>query len=329
MKRPIVLQTYDPEDRYADGLSIISKRVLSTGEPMKDTSTISGAKVLVCGVPFLYEKRISGQNINVIFTTFESDELPSFWVDSINKFYHHCIVPHPEIQSVFRNSGVHIPISVVHQGFTRYKRDGAYGHPGSGCFSIGFLGVPVSRKNFMKLYAACRMLKDNAIPEIKLTVHFSSFYEWMDRHQFDAFKNDLLVDWSSGKYNDDQIAAWYNKLHCYIFPSSGEGWSFTPRESLYLGIPTIISNIPVHRELVDSSYYHVIRNAGREAANFDGQVFGKWAVITEKNISEAILDVYSNYPHCRELASWGARWIETKWANEEVLEMLMVLMRSL
>ncbi len=37
--------------------------------------------------------------------------------------------------------------------------------------------------------------------------------------------------------------------NCYAYPSSGEGWSFTPRESLFLGVPTVVSAIPVHAEL--------------------------------------------------------------------------------
>ncbi|MEZ4548823.1 MAG: hypothetical protein R3B51_14430 [Thermodesulfobacteriota bacterium] len=67
----------------------------------------------------------------------------------------------------------------------------------------------------------------------------------------------------AGDVDEDGTSEWYAGLSCYVFPSSGEGWSFTPRESLYLGIPTLITDIPVHDELVRSGYYKRLFRRGR------------------------------------------------------------------
>lgn len=325
-----ILGTYDVEQGFYDGLTHVFKRVLDIGKVISDTSSIEGAKVLTCGIPHAYETKLSPKNRNIIYTTFESSRLPSFWVKSINKYYHYCIVPHNEIKTVFLNSGVNIPLFVIHQGFNRYKRCWQRRSPEIQTnFRVGFLGVPVNRKNLVKLYAACKKLQETNIPEIKLAIHVPVFYDWLDERIFSEIKNDPLTEWTTGKFNNDQISDWYNNLSCYIFPSSGEGWSFTPRESLYLGVPTIISNIPVHRELAESNFCKVIDHQEEENVNFNGHDWGQWARIEGDDIADAVLEVYENYQHYTQLALQGAQWIEDKWFNEEVQQQLVKLIKSL
>jgi len=324
----IILGTYDPGSGFFDGLSTVYDRVRTAGQILTDTSGMSGKKVLICGIPFLYEKKISVRNTNCLFTTFESDRLPDFWTYSINKYYHYCFVPHEEVKKTFLNSGVTIPIFVVHQGFTRYRRQWDRASGGQH-FSIGFLGVPTRRKNLLKLYRVCRQLRKSAIREIRLAVHVPFFYDWVREGDFEEMRNDRMVTFTVERYDIDRLSEWYNNLSCYIYPSSGEGWSFTPRESLYLGIPTILSDIPVHRELIDSGFCRIINNSGKEPADFNGQYFGEWARIDEQDISNAILDVYGNSARYKDLALRGANWIEDKWINQEVPSLLSNLIRSL
>lgn len=317
----IALETYAPAERSYDGLTILHGQVKGIGESLNDTSQMSGLKVLVSGIPFLYEERLSPLNTNILFTTFESDMLPDFWIDSINRCYHHCLVPHAEIASVFRHSGVRIPVNVIPQGFSRLpgRRERCVR---AEIFTLGFLGVPVKRKNLLKLYAACRALKEQRIPGLELAVHVSSWYDWVDESEFHNMKSDSMVKWTTGKYDDMQLAEWFDKLSCYIFPSSGEGWSYTPRESLYLGIPTILSDIPVHRELIEQNYCRVIPAGGKENADFNGSSYGQWACIQERDIAEAIEDVFSHYPQYVQAAAEGAQWIADKWHFDEVREQL-------
>lgn len=313
----IALETYSVSEGSYDGLTILHGQVRGIGEPWSDTSQVSGQKVLVSGIPFLYEERLSPRNTNVLFTTFESDRLPDFWVDSINRSYHHCLVPHAEIASVFRNSGVKIPVVVIPQGFSRLIRRQERGVR-DGAFLLGFLGVPVRRKNLPKLYAACQALKAEKIRELELAVHVSSWYEWVDEREFLEMRSDPMVKWTTGRYDDRQLAEWFYSLSCYIFPSSGEGWSYTPRESLYLGIPTILSDIPVHRELIERRHCRTIRAGGKESADFDGRSYGQWACIDERDIAEAIEDVYLHYSYYLQAAAEGADWIADKWHFDEV-----------
>lgn len=323
----LVLETYPPGMAPYDGLSGIFSEVAPLGKVVEDSSMLSGKTVLVCGIAPLYEHRISPQNRNVLFTTFESDTLPEHWVSAINK-YTHCIVPHAAIKDVFYSSGVRVPVSVIHQGYRRYDSMQAE-KPAEKKFRVGFLGVPVNRKNLCKLYQACRELRQSDIPELQLHVHVAAFYDWLDPQPFEQMQRDSMVTWTSGKYTPEQTAAWYHQLDCYIFPSSGEGWSYTPRESMYLGIPTIISDIPVHAELTHSGYYGVIRMSGKVPADFGGTVYGSWDNVEVTAIKTALADMYLRREHYQRLAGMGAAWVAGQWKNEAIRSGIQDLISAL
>jgi glycosyltransferase involved in cell wall biosynthesis len=320
-----VLRTYEEEQQ--DGLSSVFHRTRRIGVLEDDTRSLGGRKVLVSGIPPLYVDRISPRNINVVYTTFESTRLPAFWVKAINENFHYCVVPHRHVESVFRASGIDIPMAVIHQGFTRYNRMRRQINVDE-VFRVGFLGVPVKRKNLGKLFQACVKLQKE-IPEIKLAVHVSRFYEWMDGSQVEALGSFPFVEWSQGVMSEDQVGNWYNRLSCFICPSGGEGWSFTPRESLYLRVPTILTDIPVHEELVQSGYCRVVVPKGLEGAEFEGNVWGQWWKIAVEDIQSAILDVYQRYGFFQIKAFEGSKWIEDRWANESTSQQLLRFLKSI
>src|SRR6478735_9297060 len=99
----VVLETYPSNEMPYDGLSGVFNEVKNIGTILPDTKELIGAKVLVLGIAPLYEHKIAKHNTNVIFTTFESDEVPLHWVNAINN-YNYCIVPHDDVKSVFVNS---------------------------------------------------------------------------------------------------------------------------------------------------------------------------------------------------------------------------------
>ncbi|MDY6987345.1 MAG: glycosyltransferase [Thermodesulfobacteriota bacterium] len=320
-----VLRTY--EEARHDGLSSVFHRTRRIGVVVDDTTGLAGQKVLVSGIPSVYVDKISPRNTNVVYTTFEGTRLRVSWVEAINKHFQYCIVPHRHVESVFKDSGVDIPIRVIHQGFTRHKRMPRRIGVDE-VFRVGFLGLPVKSKNLPKLLHACTNLQ-RRIPTIKLAVHVSRSCEWIDGSHVEALKSFPFVEWSEGVMSEDEVAGWYNRLSCFICPSSGEGWSFTPRESLYLRVPTVLTDIPVHDQLVESGYCKVISPKGLEDAKFEGRVFGQWHEIAVEDIESAILDVYQRYGFFQIKAFEGSEWIEDRWANESTSQQLLSFVESI
>ncbi|MEM9282119.1 MAG: glycosyltransferase [Verrucomicrobiota bacterium] len=361
-KNLFALGTYHEHPFGFDGLSHVYKRVIqepegvsrmsnpfsffkSPSKPNQNPKTISSvrnAKVVVAGIPHLYRNQLDSTNKNICFTTFETDQLPELWVDSLNRFYTHCIVPHKSVADAFRNSGVTIPVSVVHQGYSRFscnpqpskeERDNP--------FRIGFLGVPQRRKNLTLLVDACENLLER-FPHLRLVIHIATRYDETNSKEIEAMKKASFVELTEGKLSEEQLGHWYSGLSAYAFPSSGEGWSFTPRESLYMGIPTLVSDIPVHRELIDSGYVRTIQSTGKVPAIHDvivqnqagqqqrkEQVFGQWHKIEVASIEEALAEVVENHTEYQAKAKAGSKWIASLWKNEDSKRRLFRVLNSI
>jgi len=322
----LVLECYAGEP--VDGLSGVQSLVRSLGPTVDDSRTLSGKTILVAGLPFLHEDRLSRANRNVVYTTFETSALPTHWVDSINRSYQAVVVPHEAVRQVFSASGVKPPIFVVGQGFNRLSPAAAPRPPtATSSPRIGFLGVPVRRKNLEALRQACRSLLARW-PGLTLAVHVATWYDWLDPSLRDAMRADSMVDWTEGRLDPDALAAWYRGLSCYAYPSRAEGWSFTPRESLSLGVPTLISDVPLHGELVQSGLYHVVRNRGREPARYEGGVFGEWMRIDADDIAVTLAEVLRDPEAARRRAEAGAAWIAQRWLNSHAQQALAAILTS-
>jgi glycosyltransferase involved in cell wall biosynthesis len=55
------------------------------------------------------------------------------------------------------------------------------------------------------------------------------------------------------KVSDEETIVLRQHALCYVFPSLKEGFSLTPLEAQVLGLPCVISNIPVHKEVYGDS----------------------------------------------------------------------------
>jgi len=295
-KKIYILDTYG-DYKIEDGLSSVYHKIKEAGEIRTDTKDLRDAFVLVAGICHVYLDKISSRNINVCYTTFEHFPLPRYWVRVLNSYYSIIIVPHKAIKEIFLNSGVKKPIFVVGQGFTKYKKLNC----NKSNYNLGFLGVPVKRKNLDKIISALYNLHaDYLLNDIILKIHISKSYEWIKDDSTNQLEHKLFIDYTKGIKDYNDISAWFSEISCYVFPSDGEGWSFTPRESLYLGIPTIISNIPVHEDL--RAYCEVID-----------------LPITPQKISESVVKVYQHYEHFKALALNGSVWLEKECNNDQII----------
>ena len=182
------------------------------------------------------------------------------------------------------------------------------------------MGVPVRRKNLHKLFAACRELRGE-IPSLRLAVHVATYYDWLNSSNWNDIKSVDFVEWSEGVLSPPEVAAWYRRLSCYVYPSSAEGWSFTPRESICLGIPTALSAIPMHADLIDSGFCTAIPVRGTEPASYEGGVYGAWDRVEVDDIVRALKDIHENPDAFGQRARDGANWIANRWRNAETRQL--------
>ena len=326
-----------------DGLSYVAGRLVQAGHSRIPLDKLPAhTKLLVPFMPTSYVDRLSAAHTNLCYTTFETSQLPQSWINALNTHYHACIVPHPAIKQVFTESGIDIPIFVAQQGYTRLpqkpvktntRQETTSGKLTGGKlmdskFIVGFLGVPQIRKNLSALIKACQsLIRNKQVSGLQLQIHIPTRYAETDQMWLEEIAQQKFIQLTQGIKTEQELVDWYAGLSAYCFPSSGEGWSFTPRESLYLGIPTILSDIPVHQELIASGYCQAISTSGDQPGVYKAYqqnqlvnvACGYWSRISSETIAEAIHQVCRNYPYWQEQARLGQDWIKDQWTNEASL----------
>ena len=298
------LYILDTHKQDVSGLGVVAKQCHSLGEAIEDSRAVAG-KVLVAGRPDIVDKLVRFENINYIWTTFESDRLPDDWIQAINTSFSRVFVPHKYIKQVFLNSGINRQIDVIPQGYVKHTRTKPINKQ-KGKLILGALGIPNKRKNFDKLIEAVTQIAletDN----IELHIHCPKL---LNKKQ-EKWRNLPAIKLTTGDLSNEQISQWYSQLDAYIYPSSGEGWSFTPRESMSLGIPTIITDIPVHQELIDSNFYLPILSNEWDDAYFEFllNTCGKWKLYSIQNIKDSILQLINEYDRWYLQAQKGKEWV--------------------
>lgn len=302
MKKIYVLNTYN-NNNSDEGLSVVYHYIKNLGTIVNTSRHIKNSIVIVAGIPHMYINRLSNKNINICYTTYEFFPLPKLWIQCLNA-YSTIIVPHSKIKELFENSGVKRPIHIVQQGYP--KRIPYLNMKDSNKFTVGFCGVPVKRKNLDLLIKAIETLK-TTIPNIVLKVHISKYYREMTPY---VFPSNCSFDVTYGYKTDDELSKWYSSLDAYIFPSSGEGWSFTPRESLSLSIPTIISDCLVHKDL--EKYSKMID-----------------LPVTQTKIEDAIVDVYKNIEVYKSSAIEGRNYVELHNKTDDMFHQMSNIIAQL
>ncbi len=189
--------------------------------------------LLVC-TPYALE-HISAQPL-FLLTMFEATRLPDEWAELINANVAHLIVPCAWNVSVFRCSGVTVPISVVPLGvsterFTKLRRLRMKDDP----YTFLWSGTPDLRKGWDVAYRAfCKAFGDR--DDVQLILHFR------DPMKVPAEFADANVRQIVRRISQDEWRLLLNQADCFVFPSRGEGWGMPPREAAASGLPVLATN---------------------------------------------------------------------------------------
>ena len=278
---------------------------------------------LLCGNINKYNKILNNPDENIklnLIMSFETNIFLNEYKNYLNKI-ENIFVPCKFIKSLLLKNGIKAKIHIIHFGYVRYKKIDV--NHNSNEFKIGFLGDPLKRKNIDKIIYVCSNLKK--IINIKLFIHIPKFKYEKNKIQLlnilNEIENKEIISFSHDIKDYNEISKWYSNLNCLICLSSIDGWSYTPRESLYLGIPTIITNIDTHKELCESGFYEVIDISKNKDISIHIESINKEYVVKNINteqIKNSILNVYNNYKSFLIKSNSGKEWIKNMWINNDI-----------
>lgn len=307
-------------EHIGGGLGEVARQCRKLGVNTHDARPYA-CKALVAIPPDQARNRIRSQRQNIIYTMFESSSLPDFWVHELNRNYEKILVPHPAVRDTFIRSSVTTPVEIVNLGYSRRIRTSLFTHPDKEIV-IGSLGDGFDRKNFANLVKAVDFLITRGYA-IKLKLHLSATtLTGVDPEYLRTLYQRPYTSISIGLLSEEELNDWYQSLHVFAFCPKAEGWAFPPREAMYLGLPLVISNIPVHEELIASGFVTAVQSDGEEPAFYEiySDYFGRWPTFSSNSIASSLEKVILNYDEKLERAAEGAKWITPMWTWDSFIQ---------
>lgn len=250
--------------------------------------------------------------IKIAFSMHESTEIPEQWVMILNHNFDAVLVPDEWCVSIYKKSGVTIPIFVI--PLITYLDDFltiTHQKHANAPFIFGNLSGTWNRKNIPFLMEAFIKAFENTNANVKLIIKTRGGDDWKEAYELQKkYKNKnvfLKIHGMSWK-NYVQAMAGFD---CYVSFSKGEGFSFSPREAMALGIPVIISDNTAHHTICESGLVTAVKSDILEPAYFSlfKKEYGYFYGTSMNDAVEALQEVYYNYEKHRKKVVSGRNWV--------------------
>ena len=149
--------------------------------------------------------------------------------------------------------------------------------------------------------------------KLRLHSRFSSNDEKSKILEFLSRNNINNIEILEKVLSQDEYLEFIKSLDCYILLSKGESFSFTPREAIALGIPTIVSNNTAYEVLCQTPYFIPVKSNIKVHADYRwqfGRYIGNQYDCDINDVENALEYVYNNYELYREKAKGGREWVK-------------------
>lgn len=275
------------------------------------------------GHPADHKKRFSN-DINVFFTMFEADKIPTSWVENINLYADHVIVPSQFCKETFINSGVTKPIDVLNlfvdsaMIYNKEPRPFIFAHQNS--FVEGAQkGYDLVMRAFLNVF---HKIPDN---EVMLLLKGRNHRWANDNYYLDLAKQEKKIKVILEDMNEETLEEeFWKKIDCFVYPSRGEGFGLPPLEAMSRGIPTILTNAHSHTEFVKFGLPVGVK--GKTKAYYVGRVWdygiGDWVEPDIKDIEVWMWKVFNSYSDYKKRAVEFASTIQKEFSLESFLNKL-------
>lgn len=260
---------------------------------------------VVCwvSVPTHAEGWWEGQ-VPIISTMWESSRLPEQFRDTMHEF-DTIIVPSPhnvELFSQFHPNVKYVPLGVDPKRWHYVPRetptnDFRFLIGGSG----NRKGVDLAVRAFKTVFRTWP--DDMPVPRLMLKNPRGEDY-YGDR-----------IEMITGRMPAEAEVQLYEKAHCYLQPSRGEGFGLQPLQAIAQGIPTILTDAHGHE-----SFAQLGVPIGYSMSKSDYFMYGdagEWWEPDFEDLCEQMWDVYMNYPSHEARAFISAAVVADHWTWEQ------------
>jgi glycosyltransferase involved in cell wall biosynthesis len=285
------------------------------GEKIKGSHRVPSKIGCVMSLP--YDNHIyNHQSVDkIVITQFETNKIPEKHVVKVNNC-HHLIVTSKFQVKVWKDSGVHIPISVMTPGvdtnyFTNKERIP------DGKFRVLLLGAITGRKNPLGAIAIFQHASQGD----------SSWRLTIKTRKTDAIRKieevasrDPRIEVVVGDSHPDSVLQYYYSNNVLLWPSKGEGVGLPPLEMMATGGELVCSDNSGMSDFVSDGHCYPIRTSHMESASIPGQGFsqdyikqfgdvGDWWVPDIAHAIDQLRKCYENWSQGKGKGNKGMEYV--------------------
>jgi glycosyltransferase involved in cell wall biosynthesis len=255
---------------------------------------------------------------NIAIVPFETTIIPASWIKRINAF-DALLVPCKQNLEAFRDSGVTVPIEVIHWGVDTNKFI-EINRPDRDTFTFGTMGALSIRKGTDKLIQAFQeAFPPDLYPNVRLICKTSSpHYPFM-------VKDKRIIVQMMPVTHEELMNDFFKEIDVGVFPFRGEGFGLCPLETLATGVPVIMTGWSGAMEYYDPKCCLKLNYSMVPAKNFTETVYreecGSWSEPDLEHLKELMLWSYNNQDKVKEMGKYGAEYVRKEWKWSDKIKM--------
>jgi glycosyltransferase involved in cell wall biosynthesis len=254
--------------------------------------------------------------IRIAYSMFESTRIPAEWVVIFNTYFDAIAVPDKFLISVYKNSGVQIPIfelplALDLDNFMKEPLKTSKHSP----LTFANFSACVDRKNHLNLIRGFAKAFGNS-KDVLLKINFRFGEENLVRQLAKEITALGLenVQFSRLCLESDAYLKNFKSIDCYVNLAKGEGFSIQPREAMVLGIPVILTNNTAQTTICESGLVYAVNSAIPEPARYPPpydpsiELYGNNFNCAVDEVANALKEVYDNYPGYLAKGAEARQW---------------------
>lgn len=255
---------------------------------------------------------------NICIIPFETTVIPKSWIGKINSFDVLFTLCKQNIEA-FRNSGVTIPIELIHWGVDIGKFQ-EIPRPDRDIFTFGTMGALSIRKGTDVLIDA---FKEEFPTEKDVKLICKTSYNY-----YPFTVNDKRIEVQMTPVtNEELMEQFFKQIDCFAFPTRGEGFGLTPLEAMATGVPVIVTGWSGPMEYMTPEVGWTIDYTFSPAKIFTDQIYkeecGDWAEPSKEHLRKLMRYAYEHRDEVKEKGRIAAQYVRDHWTWEKKIMMYL------
>lgn len=259
---------------------------------------------------------------NIGYTPWESTKIPEGWKYNMN-VCNEIWTTSNFVKDVYINSDIKNEIHVIPHGISEDFKINE--RELTNKFNFLHIGGDSKRKNSQLVVDAFLELFDGDM-DYQLILKYNNFLFaecYINNRLVPANQHPQIIGIPEILSNDEIIKL-YNKCHCLVYPTSGEGFGMIPFEAMATGLPTIVTNLT---GCADFAHYGIPLSAEYGEATFNSHAYsvdtGDWAIPDFDELVNHMKNVTNEYDLFKKSAFNSAKIIHEKHSWSSIADMII------